>query len=62
VNLEIAQKAARLIREYKTRGIMVDLPDATIASTCVLYDLVLVTLNKRHYPFSGMKFHSVSNP
>jgi predicted nucleic acid-binding protein len=57
VNREIARGAAQLIREYKTKGITVDIPDAIIASTCVLQDLVLVTRNRRHYPFDGMKFH-----
>ncbi len=57
VNWGIANKAAHLIREYKTKGITVDIPDATIASTCLLYDLVLVTFNAKHYPFDGIKFY-----
>jgi len=57
VNREIAKGSAQLIREYKTKGITVDIPDAIIASTCVLHDLILVTRNKRHYPFGGMKFY-----
>jgi predicted nucleic acid-binding protein len=57
VNEKIAQRAAQLIREYKARGITVDIPDSIIASTCILNDLFLVTCNRRRYPFDGMKFH-----
>ena len=61
VNTEIANKAATLIREYKAKGITLDLPDAIIASTCMLNDLILVTYNTKHYPVSGLKFHPVPN-
>ena len=62
VNWEIANKAAHLISEYKTKGITVDIPDAIIASTCILYDLVLVTFNTKHYPFDGIKFYPIISP
>jgi predicted nucleic acid-binding protein len=52
-----ANKAAQLIRENKTRGITMDLPDAVIAATCILHDLILATYNKKHYPIPQMKFH-----
>ncbi len=58
VSGEIARTAAYLIRGCKTKGFTVDLPDAIIAGTCILHDLSLVTCNKRHYPFDGLKFHS----
>ncbi len=57
VNREIANEAAKLIREYKTKGITLDLPDSVIASTCILYDLILVTYNTKHYPIKELKFH-----
>lgn len=57
VNAEIANNAARLIRTYKKKGITLDLPEAVIASTCLLHDLVLVSYNTRHYPIDNMKFH-----
>ena len=57
VNMEIASKAAQLIREYKGKGITLDLPDSVIAATCILHELILVTYNTRHYPISEMKFH-----
>ena len=61
VNTEIANKAATLIREYKAKGITLDLPDAIIASTCMLNDLILVTYHTKHCPISGLKFHPVPN-
>jgi hypothetical protein len=57
VHIEIANKAAQIIREYKAKGVTLDLPDAIIASTCVLYDLILVTYNMKHYPIKELKFH-----
>ena len=57
VNMEIANKGAQLIREYKAKGITIDLPDAIIASTCILHDLILVTNNTKHYPITELKFH-----
>ena len=57
VDMEIANKAAHLIREYKLKGITLDLPDAIIASTCILHDLILVTYNTKHYPIKEIKFH-----
>jgi len=59
VNMEIANKAAQLIREYKAKGMTVDLPDAVIASTCILHDLILVTYNTKHYPITEIKFHPI---
>ena len=60
VNMEIANHAARLIREYRTKGVTLDLPDAIIASTCILlHDLTLVTYNTKHYPIAELKFYPV---
>lgn len=59
VNMEIAKKAAQLIREYKAKGMTVDLPDAVIASTCILHDLILVTYNTKHYPITEIKFYPI---
>jgi predicted nucleic acid-binding protein len=57
VNMDIAKMAARLIREYKAKGVTIDLPDSIIASTCILNDMILVTYNRKHYPISELKFH-----
>ena len=60
VNREIAGKAAQLIREYKGKGVTLDIPDAIIASTCILYNLVLVTYNRKHYPITELEFYPVT--
>ena len=57
VNMEIAKIAAQLIREYKAKGVTIDIPDSIIASTCILHDMILVTYNRKHYPISELKFH-----
>ena len=57
VTMDIARIAARLIREYKAKGVTMDIPDSIIASTCILHDLILVTYNRKHYPISELKFH-----
>ena len=58
VNMDIAKIAAQLIRDYKAKGVTMDIPDSIIASTCILHDLTLVTYNRKHYPISGLKFHT----
>jgi tRNA(fMet)-specific endonuclease VapC len=55
--MDIAKMAAQLIREYKAKGVTIDVPDSIIASTSILHDLILVTYNRRHYPISELKFH-----
>jgi predicted nucleic acid-binding protein len=60
VNREVASKAAQLIREYKGRGVTLDIPDAVIASTCILHDLILVTYNRKHYPITELEFYPVT--
>ena len=59
VDMEIASKAAQLIRRYKARGGTLDLPDSVIAATCILHELILVTCNKKHYPIPGIEFYPV---
>ena len=60
VNREIAGKAAQLIREFKGKGVTLDIPDAIIASTCILYNLILVTYNRKHYPIAELEFYPVT--
>jgi hypothetical protein len=57
VDKEIANHAAFLIRKYKARGMKLDLPDAVIAITCILKDLILVTYNTKHYAIPELKFY-----
>jgi predicted nucleic acid-binding protein len=60
VNMEIAGKAAQLIREFKGKGVTLNIPDAIIASTCILYHLVLVTYNRKHYPIAELEFYPIT--
>jgi len=57
VNIEIADKAAQLIRKNRAKGITISLPDAIIASTCLVYDLILVTYNTGHYQIPDLEFY-----
>jgi len=57
VNRKIANRAALLIRGYKAKGVKIEVPDAVIAGTCILNELVLVTYNTKHYPIPELKFH-----
>jgi len=60
VNREIAGKAAQLIREFKGKGVTLDIPDAVIATTCILHGLILVTFNRKHYPIAELEFYPVT--
>lgn len=55
VTKEIAELAAKLAREWQARGKYLQLVDATIAATCIIHDLTLVTYNKRDYPMRELK-------
>jgi predicted nucleic acid-binding protein len=57
VNREIVSKSAQLIREYKGKGVTLDISDAVIASTCILHDLILVTYDRKHYPIGELEFY-----
>ena len=52
---EIANKAGEHIREYRKTGMTLNPPDAIIAATCLVNDLILVTYNPRHYPLPELK-------
>lgn len=55
----IANKAGELLREYKRKGITLGINDTIIGATCLTYNLVLVTYNRRDYPFKELKFYLV---
>ena len=56
---EIANLAGEYIRKQKKKGITLEIPDAIVGATCILNNLTLVTLNKKHYPFEGIKFYPI---
>lgn len=55
VTPDIAEKAAEFIRRYRREGISLQLPDAVIAATAAVNDLILVTLNPKHYPMPEIR-------
>ncbi len=57
VDRKIATEAGRCIRGYKKRGIVLGIPDAVIAATCLVYNLVLLTYNQVHYPMPELKLY-----
>ena len=57
VDKKIANLAGKYIRDYKKKGISLEIPDAIIGATCVLNDLTLITYNKKHCPFKELKMH-----
>lgn len=52
---EIANEAASYILNYKKKGITLDFVDATIAATCKLKNLILMTYNTDHYPMQEVE-------
>jgi tRNA(fMet)-specific endonuclease VapC len=46
---EIAIKAAQLYHQLKQQNLMIEFRDIFIAATCLVTDLPLVTLNKKHF-------------
>ena len=52
---EIANEAAGYILSYKKKGITLDFVDATIAATCRLKNLMLMTYNTDHYPMQEVE-------
>lgn len=57
IDREIGNVAGEYLREYKKKGITLEIPDAIIGATCTLNDLILVTYNKKHYPFKELRFY-----
>lgn len=59
VERNIANLAGEYIRKYKKKGVKLEIPDAIIAATCVLHDLILVTYNPKHYHYKGLKIYKI---
>ena len=57
VDRAVADKAAQLILQLRGKGIGADIPDAVIAATCLVHNLILVTYNTKHYPCPELRFH-----
>jgi tRNA(fMet)-specific endonuclease VapC len=54
IDIDIAKMAGNIIRNYRSQGITLDLPDATIAAVAIHNNLVLITHNKKHYPIDEL--------
>jgi predicted nucleic acid-binding protein len=54
IDKEIAEEAANYILSYRKKGIALDFVDATIAATCKLRNLTLMTYNGDHYPMQDI--------
>jgi tRNA(fMet)-specific endonuclease VapC len=54
IDIDIAKMAGNIIRNYRSQGITLDLPDATIAAVAIHNNLVLITYNKKHYPIDEL--------
>jgi len=54
IDREVAEQAADYIQIYKKRGISLDFVDASIAATCKLRNLTLMTYNADHYPMQDI--------
>ena len=52
---EVADRAGELLRRHRREGTTLDVPDAIIAATALVHDLVLVTYNPRHFPTAELR-------
>lgn len=59
IDKEIASEAANYILKYRKKGITLDFVDATIAATCRLKNLILMTYNAEHYPMVEIKKYTM---
>jgi tRNA(fMet)-specific endonuclease VapC len=48
-NDEIAVKAGRIYQELRKKNQLIDFRDIFIAATCLVHNLELVTLNRKHF-------------
>jgi predicted nucleic acid-binding protein len=57
VTPEVAVMAGKYSREFRSRGITLNVPDLVIAATAALHRLELVTANPKHYPMEGVEVY-----
>lgn len=55
VDQEIAKQGARYTLALRKKGITLSVTDALIAATAKSKELVLVTMNQRHFPMTDIK-------
>jgi predicted nucleic acid-binding protein len=57
VTIEIADKAGELIRQWRTKGIILGDADAIIAAAALNHGLALVTTNEKHFPMTDLALY-----
>jgi predicted nucleic acid-binding protein len=57
---DIADRAGDYIREYRSRGAAISIPDAIIAATAIEHGLTLVTFNPKDFPIPGLSLFPTS--
>ncbi len=61
INYEISRIGAFYVRQYKKKGITLNLLDSLVAATCILNNIVLVTYNTGHFPIPELKLYDIKN-
>lgn len=61
ITVEIGRIGAFYVREYKKKGVTLNLIDCLVAATCLLNNLILVTYNKRHFEISELKLYDLKD-
>ncbi|MGC9349767.1 MAG: type II toxin-antitoxin system VapC family toxin [Anaerolineae bacterium] len=57
LDVATADRAGELIREFRRRGVTLDVPDAMIAATAIEHCLILLTYNPRHFPMDDVRLY-----
>ena len=57
LDVAIADLAGEQIRQLRSRGIILDKPDAIIGATAMRHNLVLVTYNAKHFPMDNLRLY-----
>lgn len=61
VDAEIGQRAGQLIRQQKTQGRALSIPDALIAATALQHNLTLVTFNPGDFDRLGVSLYPLDS-
>ena len=60
VTARTADHAGESIRDFRSRGVTIYLPDALIGATAVLASIPLYTCNPRHFPMPALDLRAVT--
>jgi len=59
VTAATADRAGEIVREFRSQGITLSLPDTLIGATALLASIPLFTCNPRHYPMQDLDLRPV---